>query len=323
MPVSAQTVVTHGEESDLPQSPGADEWWQDSAFLSWYDAAAGVSGIFRIGHEPNYSGGTVAVWFGVMTADGVRYRRNCAVALESADRLENGFGGLGGRYRTFYDNGVRYRVEDDDCRAELIVEDFYPRTDFFSARQGSLGEEFASRHFETSGRIRGSIDVAGQRYEIDGLCHRDRSWGIRHWNTVLNSRWIPGTFGPELSFGALVWHAVDGSIGRFGFVVRNGQVTLADALDIAVVIEPDGATYRGASVTWTLPDSKLLAFSCEPNDALVFEHHGFVTVHGPASVSLDGARGFCGLAVVTNPRGGTGPLTATLRAGNVEGLSTR
>jgi hypothetical protein len=320
---AALSVVEHDERSELPQAPTGDEWWQDSAFVAWHARDAGIGGVFRIGHEPNHAGGIAALWFGLVTRDGLRFRRNTTNALGPADRRENAFGALEGRYEISYDGRMRYRVDDEDCKLELEVSDFYPRTDFFPAGAGTLVDDFASSHFEASGRITGSVKLAGVDYEVDGLCHRDRSWGIRRWNTLLNHRWVPGTFGPELSFGSIAWHGIDGTVRQFGYVVRDGEVIHALDVDIAVVMEPDGTTYRGGTATWTLPGDERLVIECAPIDAVVSEHHGVACVDAFCEVEHDGRLGFCDLEVSTNPRGGTGPVTAALRATRVDGVSRR
>ena len=318
------TTIQHGPASELRQAPEDDEWWQDSAFLTWYSREAGIGGVVRIGHEPNHEGGIVALWCGVMTRDGRRFRRNVAVPLTDADRRDDGFGAYGGRHLLVHDGDLlHYRVEEDGCRIDLTVEDFYPRTDFFPPTAGSLVDDFASSHFETSGRITGTVELDGQHYVVDGLCHRDRSWGIRRWDTLLNHRWMPGTFGPELSFGSISWHAVDGTLRQFGYVVRDGEVVHADEVDVTVVMEADGTTYRRGTTTWTFPDGQTFSIDAVPIDAVLSEHHGVACIDAICEVELDGRLGFCDLEVSTNPRGGSGRVTAAVRATMQDGVSRR
>jgi hypothetical protein len=317
-------LVQHGPEAEQRQAPDADEWWQDSAFVVFHAREAGIGGVMRIGHEPNHAGGISALWFGLVTKDGARYRRNTTNPLGDADRLADGFGALDGRYRITHDGDrVRYRVSDEGCRLDLEVADFYPRTDFFPKSAGSLVDDFASSHFECSGAIGGSIELDGRTYEVDGLCHRDRSWGLRKWDTLLNHRWVPGTIGPELSFGSIAWHAVDGTIRQYGYVVRDGQVTYADEIDVVAHMEVDGTTHRGGVATWRFAGEDPMVLECRPYDAMVFEHHGVGDVDSICEVEVDGRPGFCDFELSTNPRAGAGPITAALRAVNVDGVSHR
>ena len=315
-------TVQHDERSEFPQPPQDSEWWQESAFVTWYDHDADIGGIIRIGHEPNHNGGQTALWFGLVTHNGQRYRRNVTSRLTTGDRPADGLGALDGRYRLTYDGVLRFLVDDDDCKVDLQIVDFYPRTHFFAAT-GSLTEDFASNHFESSGQITGTVQLADTVYDVDGLCHRDRSWGIRHWNTLLNSRWVPGTFGPDLSFGSITWHTVDGAIGQHGYVVRHGEVTLATDVDVVVMMEADGTTFRGGTATWTLPGEEPFTIECALVDGILSQHHGVAVVDAPGQVHHGGRRGFCHLEVSTNPRAGTRPVTEALRAVSTDGLSHR
>jgi hypothetical protein len=42
--------------------------------------------------------------------------------------------------------------------------------------------------------------------------------------TLKSHRWISGTFGPDLSFGSIIWHAADESLVKVGYLVRDGVV---------------------------------------------------------------------------------------------------
>src|ERR1700730_17539531 len=102
-------LVHHDASSELRQIPTAEEWWQDSAFVTWHAREGGIGGVFRIGHEPNHAGGIAALWFGLVTRDGTRFRRNTTNMLGPGDRRAEAFGALDGRYQIAYDGALRYR----------------------------------------------------------------------------------------------------------------------------------------------------------------------------------------------------------------------
>ena len=291
--------------------------------MTWHAREAGIGGLFRVGHEPNFDGGISTLWFGLVTKDGTRYRRNVVAPLTAQDQSSSGFGAMTGRYQQFFDGQMQYRVQDDDLFLDLAVEDFYPRTDFFPSDAGTVSHDFASSHYECSGSIAGIVRLAGRDYEIDGLCHRDHSWGTRRWDTLLNHRWMPGTFGPELSFGSIAWHGVDGSLRQFGYLVRNGDVVIADSVDVAVTIEADGTTCRAGTTVWMLPGGERLAMDASPYDGVISEHHGVGVVDSICELEHDGLWGFCDLEISTNPRHGSMPIRTAVRAVNVDGLSQR
>jgi hypothetical protein len=313
-------VVEHDDRSELAHDSDGTTWWQESVVVAWHDDAAGLGGIVRIGHEPHFEGGIAVVTGGVVTDEGTSFRRNAAAPLTDADRPELGFGGLGGAWRIEYDGRARLRAQEDGLEVDLVVEDFYPRVDFFPKSAGSLVDEFASNHFETSGRITGTVVLDGREHAIDGLCHRDHSWGVRRWETILNHRWTPVVFGPDLSLGTIVWHAVDGSLGGYGYVVRDGVVTRTSDVHVGVRIEADGITSRAGTATLVLPDGERLVVDLRAGEGLLNEHHDVAWIDAIGRAELDGRVGFGDLEISTNPRAGRGPITTYLGGRTDEGL---
>ncbi|MFE3056966.1 hypothetical protein [Nocardia sp. NPDC059239] len=313
-------VVEHDETSEWAHESDGTEWWQEGVAISWRDPHAGIGGFLRIGHEPNHAGGLTVVTGGVVTDTGTSFRRNSTSPLGPRDRLTNGFGALDGAYRHTYDGGLRIEVDDNEFHADLVVDDFYARTDFFPKDAGSLVDEIASNHFETSGRITGQVTLDGRTFEVDGLCHRDHSWGVRRWETILNHRWCPVTFGPDLSLGCIVWHALDGSLGGYGYVVRDGVVTRTQDVHVLLEMEADGMSAAGATATIGLPDGDRYVLRLDPGPVLLSEHHGVAWVDAVGSAVLDGRVGFGDLEYSTNPRAGTGPVTRLLRGQVGQGL---
>ena len=202
------------------------------------------------------------------------------------------------------------------------MSDFYPRTDFFGLAAGAI-RDVASSHFESSGTVRGTVVLDGQPYDIDGLFHRDRSWGIRHWDTILSHRWVVGTLGPELSFGLMTWHALDGSLRRFGYIVRDGQAEAAEDVDVVLAMEPDGVTYRSGTATWILAGGETLTLDCRPLDAIVAERHGVTWVDGLCEISTKAGAGSAVWRPRTTPAAGTIPVRTAVAAGLEQGLTRR
>ena len=315
-------VVTHDQSVELPHEPESDEWWQESVVVMWSDTDSEIGGLIRIGHEPNHEGGITPLWFGVFAGDGIRYRRNVTSALTDEDRLEHGWGSYDGRYRFTWEDGVRLQVDDEDLSIDIHMRDFYAGTDFFPKDGGPLTEAAAKTHTESSGAVTGAITLDGKTYEVDGLGHRDHSWGTRKWDTILTHRWFPATFGPDLSFGSITWLASDGSLAKLGYVARDGEVHAVDEFDIAVKMEPDGLTHRGGTGTWTMGDEQFV-IEAKPIDSLLSEHHNVVCIDGISVVEHEGRTGFGVFEASNNPRAGAGPVLTSIRANTTNGLSRR
>src|SRR4051812_2688684 len=90
-------AVRYADEDDRPHEPGAGPDWQESYVFAWWDDDAGIGGFFRTGHETGRDTGSALV--GLVTADGLRYRRNLEnLALNGEDRAVGLFGVADGAY---------------------------------------------------------------------------------------------------------------------------------------------------------------------------------------------------------------------------------
>src|ERR1700761_4873201 len=90
---SAVVSKQYDYDDEGSHESGTDEPdWQESGFVHWFAAAAGVGGVSRIGHEPNRpGGGRSALQCFVATADGVRFRRNDFALPYAPATSERGF----------------------------------------------------------------------------------------------------------------------------------------------------------------------------------------------------------------------------------------
>ena len=320
-------VHTYPPEDELPHPIGDDMWWQESAYVAWWDAKAGIGGVHRIGHE-ELDGGTAALWSSIFTADGMRHRRVHTSKIKPDQRRRYGFGADPGHACFFDGKNPRWSWKDEDCEGDLTIHDFYPRMHNFPADDkagaATVTKEFAAQHFETAGRITGKVTIGGKSYSVnDGLCYRDHSWGRRKWDTMLSHRWFTGSFGPQLSFGAMNWHSTDNSLGKFGLVVRNGVATFATAVDILTYMEPDAMTHRGGELTLTLPGDEKIHIVAKPIDGVVQVIHDIASVDQLCTAEWNGQQGFCVFEISTNPRAGIKPVLMAIQATMENGLSKR
>lgn len=89
-------------------------------------------------------------------------------------------------------------------------------------------------------------EVHGTDCEIQGLAFRDHGWGKRFWEDFVAHRWVAGTLGPDLTVLAVSVLGTDDSIAEFGCVIRDGELTYADTVDIVTNLESDELTHRGS-----------------------------------------------------------------------------
>jgi len=83
---------------------------------------------------------------------------------------------------------------------------------------------FAQNRMEQSGWVNGFIAWDGKRVALNGIGHRDHSWGVRHWQVPHHWKWLVA-YTPEASrvVNAWIWLA-KGQWGFGGYVVREGEL---------------------------------------------------------------------------------------------------
>jgi hypothetical protein len=263
---------------------------------------------------------------GVVTADGLRYRRNLEdLPLTAGDRKDDAFAVAGGAYTVRFGDGTRrFEVHDGDCDLELDVDDFYPMYNYYAVTSGQeVGRQVGSDHYQVAGRVRGSVRLGDRHFGVDGLGHRDHSWGDRKWSAVLAHRWLAGSFGPDLSFSLVTTLMPGGHMIRMGFMARDGEIMAVRDSDVVVFLEPDGMSHRAGYGTGTLPGGGALRLDVEVVDGILITIRNLAVVEGIGRVTWGDRVGFCDLEVSNNPRQGTDPPPPCLRAVSEDGLSQR
>lgn len=310
----------HDEGAHAP-APG-DPIWQESQIFIWWDEVAGVGGLQRVGHLPNQ--GRANHWIGLFTADGIRYLADRhEIPLDHADRTDRGLTSGGLSMRATDERSGTIELVEPDAELHLRYTDFYPMCEVWEHGTGGQVEaEMAAAHFETSGRVTGTVRIGERTVEVDGTFHRDHSWGPRDWEFLTGHRWVVGTAGPGFSFSAAVMLGTADVVAG-GYVIRDGQRYQATGVDIVIGIEPDNVTARCATVTWQLDDGQTVTIDCEPVDGWMFGHGNYLESDQLSRFSVRGEdiRGWCDIEVSMNHRLHNQPVRLALGAALEQGLS--
>ncbi|MER5916725.1 hypothetical protein ABT124_41760 [Streptomyces sp. NPDC001982] len=284
---------------------GADEWWQESVFVLWYDVVAGVGGMHRIGHEPHQNGGSAVLYNYLFVGDGVLYKNTQVMPLRAEDRYPNGLG-AGPTCRYEHIGKPVLTFEDEQVAGRLEFEDDHTPIDVFPESAGTLADDFAKNHYEVSGRVRGTVRVGARRFDVDSLGYRDHSWGVRDWSAMLTHRWVAGVIDSSLSFCALSWLGGNGTVRKFGYVRQGQKVINASEVDILTAVEVDGLTHRGGIVNMTLVDGQELEIVARPLvKGIASFHHDVVCYDNLCQVTLNGQSGICDFETSNNSMAGT------------------
>jgi len=220
------------------------------------------------------------LWTNLISPDGI-FKRTQSIPLRKKDHLPGGFGSGDDTCTAEFINGEHiWTINDTDATARIVFKDHGPNVDCFP-KKGAMSTEFATAHFDVPGNVTGTLTMKGKTYNITGLGLRDHAWGPRDWgNVVYSHRWVCGTAGSSFSFVAVSWHSTDDKIANFGWVVRDGEVTLASSIDLLTYMEMDSCINRGGRVKFTLTSGEVLDVECTavPAKCLVCYHHDIACV---------------------------------------------
>ncbi len=122
----------------------------------------------------------------------------------------------GKRMRYTLSTGAR-RVPAQELRQGLLTDGRRERLSFDLSFDSSLpiwdlhkvGESqgfLGKGHIEQLGRVTGTLELAGQRIDYDGMGNRDHSMGARDSSTVGSHQWLQGQFDNRIGF--LIYDAV-------------------------------------------------------------------------------------------------------------------
>lgn len=293
---------------DRPHTPSADPSWQESDCYWFYDKASGVGGFHRIGQRPNLGKGQLILF--VFKTGGERFllRAGTEVDLTPSARQEARQEVGSHVAEALGDGRMRFAWDEVVCTGDIeFYECFHPPRNW--SKDGH-SDDFMSNinsdgHLEVSGRLRGSIRIGEASYDIDALCHRDRSWGFRDNALVSMHRYrmFSGTVGPQLSFASFLLDLKDGTKMVAGFVSRNGRDEDVRDLRVMTTFDSDGLTPLAAEAILTLATGEQLRIKSKSLQGFLtpVPEARAATQDHISTFTYEGHEGFLDLELCNNP----------------------
>jgi hypothetical protein len=237
-------------QDEYTHTPDAAANYNESMYFNVFDPASKVGGWFRIGNRPNEGyaeisvclylpGGRVGFMFGrpkisgnfEMNAGGLKIE-----VVEPFKRLRLTYAGdivllarpheMAHPSKAFRDNPhVACRVELDYAGASPMFGGETVKADG-GAIEVDPEKSFAKAHYEQHMTAKGVFEVGEERFEVDGLGLRDKSWGPRHWQAINWYRWCPMNFGPDFAMMISIVAGEDGQGRSGGMVLKDGVYDL-------------------------------------------------------------------------------------------------
>ena len=265
--------------------------WQESFFLSWYDAQSQSGGYQHVDIQPFKNRACVWSWIAARGRIVSRYQ-SLNLALPTTDISNFTAGPITvetleplARYRmttAHPELGGSGRTATEDVVFQAFTQPLYLAMDEQGqplAGSGKVGvsdyQSGGSGHYETIGKVTGTItDFDGTQTPVNGFGMQDHSWGVREYGGLTAAhRFVHCAFGPDL-FASLYAMAKDQSDHSYGYVYDNGTYHRVSQLEIDVVVGRDGHTPKSCEVRMWSPTGRGYVFTGEGAVSSVSSHDG-------------------------------------------------
>jgi hypothetical protein len=267
--------VTAADPADeLFHAVGDHQAWSESYYFNFVDPSNGIGAFTRMGFRPHdgwadalhavyLPGGRVVFTYGRRTDVSAALVDSFGSADPAVGNLTLRRGEPFARWEIVYSGdasdmadptvmlaATRDRPHGWSRPAQL---DMAVAFEAISAPHYAVGG--AQGHFEQTGRVSGTIDVDGERWDVDGFGVRDKSWGPRTWQapsgTAAKSsapatveqgcflNWFSMNFGADLALGGACGKTAAGTFVGKGWIQRDGRTLALDEVTMSTVFDPD------------------------------------------------------------------------------------
>lgn len=228
------------EIHDRSHEPSGDETWQESWYLTFYDPIARVGGSYHLGLQPPRDRADVWNWT-VHEGRVAAHYESLTLPLPTEDLSDLTLGGLDiTTTKPLRDYSVTATYPNSDVVSEVTYEAF---TDPFAFGLDGGGVQIGSSHYETFGRVTGTVREGGRETSFSTWAFQDHSWGPRSWSSLKSHRWICATFGDDL-FMSVAGFVTDAGFRASGYVF-DGEFRAVKDVSFGAKVADDGFSPLG------------------------------------------------------------------------------
>jgi len=241
-------VIGEVPENELGRhEPGPEESWQESWGFSWHDPIRKAGGIHHISIWRNRGIADVWSWTALHGKVVGKYQN---LKLPVPDKDFPNWSAGGQTVTTHSGRSCRLEVAYEKSKLDLNYE---AHTDPIAFSYDVDGSSWGGNHYESIGRVNGTVAADGEVVPVSGFAWQDHSWGPRRWADTKSHRWIVAEFGPDFFFSAIQIIRENSPVGvPIGFVYDNGRLHKLSQVTFGSRISDDGHSPEGCDARiWT------------------------------------------------------------------------
>ena len=287
MPIEPVQFTDASHDGGHVPPPGSDETWQESWYTGWFDPAANAAGFYHLGLQRNRGIADLWNWTAV-DGEVAGKHQSLALPLPSDDLSDLRLPGL--HIRTLAPL-TSYRIDAQYSSAvcsSVVYEAFTPPFSFsLTGHTTDLGDD----HYESCGRVHGSVRTGEDRIDVEAYAFQDHSWGPRVYGSLLSHRWSYAVFGEDLFLSIAKFLGVGGTYSR-GYVFDRGQFYGLGHVAFNAVIADDGHSPLGCDLRVETVDGPSYRVAGEVAVSSISSHNdGYFATDGFANFTCRGRRG--------------------------------
>ncbi len=269
-------------EDDYTHPLGEEKNFNESMYFNFFDPDQSIGGFVRLGNRANEGSAEMTICLYLpddrvlfnfkrspidgneaFEAGGMRFE-----VIEPSEELLTSYEGTAVELRDARAMADPSAAFKDNPRRKISLDLTHRAAGpmYGSARSRAEEErdpekQFGKAHYEQHMKVHGSLEVAGEVFEISGYGLRDHSWGPRHWQAIQSYEWLTMNFGED--FGAMISIIRRDSDNerQGGVLVRDGKLSLVTKARIDADYEENGLYHRALEVQLETHEGEVLEIS--------------------------------------------------------------
>ncbi|MET0887379.1 MAG: hypothetical protein ABWX92_13115 [Mycetocola sp.] len=188
---------------------------------------------------------------------------------------------------------VRFDEVDGEGRRFALDYVFEAMTPAFTYHDNADGcpAVLADNRLEQSGRVSGTITIAGREIAFETTGHRDHSWGSRDWTAFHHYKWVNVQTPEGAAINFMHGFIVD-SLYQLGYVDKDGLQSPIRSIETDIARDAEHYSYTSARFTLVDEEGRVTVIEGGPRTSLAVWPAGGLESHDAAGpCTADGVPG--------------------------------